>query len=77
MSETPHDNYLVTEVMTAPPQKLQLMLVEAAIRPLPYHDIAGTCGRDEDCRCLSCWVRELKESRQQRIAARESRVSIP
>ena len=34
MSETPQDNYLVTEVMTAPPQKLQLMLVEAAIRSI-------------------------------------------
>jgi flagellar secretion chaperone FliS len=26
------DNYLVTEVMTAPPQKMQLMLIDAAIR---------------------------------------------
>ena len=26
------DEYLVTEVMTAPPQKLQLMLIDAAIR---------------------------------------------
>ncbi|MFV2066876.1 MAG: hypothetical protein ACC645_07815 [Pirellulales bacterium] len=44
-------------------------LVLAAIQPLPYHDIAGTCGRDEDCLCLSCWVRKLKEARQTRIAA--------
>ncbi len=44
-------------------------LVRAAIRPLPYHDVAGTCGRDEDCRCLSCWVRKLKEARRRRIAA--------
>jgi hypothetical protein len=43
-------------------------LVEAAIQPLPYHDIAGTCGRDETCRCLSCWVRKLMEERQKRIA---------
>jgi hypothetical protein len=43
-------------------------LVEAAIRPLPYHDIAGTCGRDEGCMCLSCWVRKVKEERQRRIA---------
>jgi len=34
MSETPQDNYLAAEVMTAPPQKLQLMLVEAAIRSI-------------------------------------------
>ena len=29
---SPRDNYLQTEVMTAAPQKLQLMLIEAAIR---------------------------------------------
>ena len=39
-------------------------LVEAAIQPLPYHDIAGTCGRDEDCLCLSCWVRKVKEKKR-------------
>jgi flagellar protein FliS len=33
MQFSPNDNqYLVTEVFTAPPQKLQLMLIEAAIR---------------------------------------------
>jgi hypothetical protein len=36
-------------------------LVDAAIQPLPYHDIAGTCGRDESCLCLSCWVRKVQE----------------
>ena len=36
-------------------------LVQAAIQPLPYQDIAGTCGRDERCLCLSCWVRKLAE----------------
>lgn len=45
-------------------------LVHAAIQPLPYHDIAGTCGRGDGCRCLSCWVRQLAEERQRRIAAR-------
>lgn len=44
-------------------------LVHAAIQPLPYRDLAGTCGRDEDCRCLSCWVRQVQEARQKRIAA--------
>ena len=44
-------------------------LVEAAIQPSPYHDIAGTCGRDEHCLCLSCWVRNIQEQRQKRIAA--------
>ena len=31
-------------------------LVENAIAPLPYHDIAGTCSRIP-CVCGSCWVR--------------------
>jgi hypothetical protein len=44
-------------------------LVQAAIQPLPYHDIAGTCGRDETCRCLSCWVRKLQEEQQKRLTA--------
>ena len=44
-------------------------LVAAAIAPLGCHDIAGTCGRDEKCRCLSCWVRKVQEERQKRIAA--------
>jgi hydrazine synthase alpha subunit-like protein len=47
-------------------------LVRAAIEPLPYHDIAGTCGQDEACVCLSCWVRKGMEERQRRIAAGES-----
>jgi len=44
-------------------------LVLAAIQPLAYHDVAGTCGRDEQCVCLSCWVRKLQEERQHRVAA--------
>ncbi len=32
VSTIPRDSYLVTEVMTAPPQKLHLLLVEAALR---------------------------------------------
>jgi len=43
-------------------------LVETAIQPLPYHDVAGTCGRDDQCRCLSCWVRKVQEERRSRIA---------
>lgn len=31
-------------------------LVEAAIAPLPAHDIAGTCGRGDKCLCDGCWV---------------------
>jgi hypothetical protein len=43
-------------------------LVQAAFQPMPFHDIAGTCGRDEACRCLSCWVRKIMEQQQTRIA---------
>ena len=32
-------------------QKMR-QLVQAAIQPLPYHDIAGTCGRDEKTACV-------------------------
>lgn len=32
MNQAARDNYLATEVATAPPQKLQLMLIEGAIR---------------------------------------------
>ncbi|MCU0978044.1 MAG: hypothetical protein MUF25_02635, partial [Pirellulaceae bacterium] len=44
-------------------------LVHAAIQPLPHHDLAGTCGRDDKCVCLSCWVRKIQAERQRRIAA--------
>jgi hypothetical protein len=53
----------------APGYREMRRLVQAAIQPLPYHDIAGTCGRDEQCLCLSCWVRKLQEQRRRRIAA--------
>jgi len=48
-------------------------LVEAAIEPLPYHDVCGTCGRDK-CVCGACWVAELRreylrKDKQQQIAA--------
>ncbi len=33
-------------------------LVDASITPLKYHDIAGTCGRDDRCVCGVCWVRK-------------------
>ena len=44
-------------------------LVHASIEALPYHDIAGTCGRDDKCLCLSCWVRKLQEERQRHVTA--------
>ena len=52
-----------------PDYRKMRQLVEATIQPLPYRDIAGTCGRDEKCRCLSCWVRKVHDDRQRRIAA--------
>lgn len=47
------------------PEYLELCrLVAASITPLPYRDIAGTCGRDDNCRCGNCWVRKLRLSQQ-------------
>jgi hypothetical protein len=51
-----------------PDYRRMRQLVEASIQPLLYRDIAGTCGRDEKCVCLSCWVRKVREERQKRIA---------
>ena len=44
-------------------------LVESTIKPSPYTDIEGTCGRDEDCLCRSCWVRKVK-NKQHELQAR-------
>ena len=40
-------------------------LVEGAIAPLKFHDIAGTCGQDK-CVCGTCWVRHAVEQRLKR-----------
>ena len=45
------------------PIALQWRLAEASITPLSYHDIAGTCGHDQGCRCGVCWVRKDMEAR--------------
>lgn len=37
-------------------------LVEAAVAPLEFRDIAGTCGRDK-CVCGTCWVRQAEQQR--------------
>ncbi|MGO8752659.1 MAG: hypothetical protein ACLQNE_42505, partial [Thermoguttaceae bacterium] len=42
-------------------------LVEASIAPQRQHDIAGTCGRDDRCKCDSCWVRS-KNNRDREMA---------
>ncbi len=44
-----------------------LKLVGGSITPLKHHDIAGTCGRDEDCRCGGCWVRKHLAARRHAI----------
>jgi hypothetical protein len=35
-------------------------LVEAAITPLKFHDVAGTCNQP-NCKCRSCWIREARQ----------------
>ena len=43
---------------TADPEyRAMLTLVRAAIAPQRQRDINGTCGRDANCVCNSCWVR--------------------
>jgi len=41
-----------------PAYREMLRLVEGTIEPLAVHDIAGTCGRAEGCRCGCCWIRK-------------------
>lgn len=38
-------------------------LVEASLTPLAYHDLAGTCGREQGCRCGVCWARRDQQAR--------------
>jgi len=45
-----------------------LELVKATIRQPEYHDIAGTCGRENGCRCGCCYVRVDREAHERRIA---------
>ena len=43
-------------------------LVKKTIKPLPYQDIAGTCGRDKGCLCRSCWIRNIKAKRNKGVS---------
>ncbi len=38
--------------------------VQACIDGGKHHDVAGTCGRDDGCRCGCCFVRHDQEARQ-------------
>ena len=51
--------------MNDPEWQAMLELVEGSIAPPKYHDIAGTCGRGDDCICGCCWVRRDLAARQQ------------
>jgi len=42
-------------------------LVEAALKPLEYHDLDGTCNRPQ-CECRSCWVRQARQEWRQQHA---------
>jgi flagellar protein FliS len=44
----PNQDYLATEVLTAPPQKLRLMLIEAAIRYISRARASWTAGYTEE-----------------------------
>ncbi|HUT33151.1 MAG TPA: hypothetical protein VNE39_06720 [Planctomycetota bacterium] len=49
-------------------------LIEASVTPPKHHDIAGTCGRTDGCRCGNCWVRKDREARR---AQGQQQVSAP
>ena len=42
---------------SSPEYDMFLDLCRKSLKPMPYHDIQGTCGRDDKCECRSCWVR--------------------
>ncbi len=54
-----------------PEYKRMCELVQKAIKPPPYRDIAGTCGRDEGCLCRSCWIRKIKEDRRKPVTVKQ------
>jgi len=56
-SDTSHPGY----------QKMS-RLVEAAIAPLDFQDIADTCAHDE-CLCDTCWVRHDREHRKRQMTS--------
>lgn len=39
-------------------------------KPFPYRDVAGACGRTDNCRCGNCWVRSHRRGYLQRTTAR-------
>ena len=43
-----------------PGYRKMLELVEASLRPVEYHDVAGTCQRP-NCECRSCWVHAARQ----------------
>ena len=52
-----------------------LKLVEASIRPMDRHDVAGTCGSDgRGCRCGVCWVRQANQQRKREAGEKVSAI---
>ncbi|MCY2990447.1 MAG: hypothetical protein NTY19_21600 [Planctomycetota bacterium] len=51
-----------------PSYREMLQLVEASVTPPAYHDIAGTCGHENGCRCGGCWARKDHQARLQKPA---------
>jgi len=40
-----------------PGYRKMLAFAEKVFRPSKHRDVAGTCGRDENCKCGNCWIR--------------------
>lgn len=47
----------VLDLVPVPARARFLELCRKSLKPMPWHDIDGTCGRDDKCECRSCWVR--------------------
>jgi hypothetical protein len=48
-------------------------LVEASITPPAHHDVAGTCGHDQGCRCGVCWVRKDRAAEKEKASIASTR----
>jgi flagellar protein FliS len=53
MADSARESYLETEILTAPPQKLHFMLIDATIRAVERTRQLWQAGQDEEaCKCL-------------------------
>lgn len=59
----------VLDLVPASERARFLDLCRKALVPMKWHDVQGTCGRDDACECRSCWVRRGGYNDPKRINA--------